>query len=90
MENDALAHLNTEADELEAKINALGLFIESAEYRALNMDHRVVLASRLMAMCSYLSCLNHEILLLNHTSDTSSDTTSQETTDDQPEPSDGC
>ena len=76
MENDArIIRLSAEAGELEAKINKLGLFIETAEYRALNMDYRVVLGTRLMAMCSYLSCLNHEILLLNHTSD------SQETTD---------
>lgn len=61
-----LTRLNTEADELEAKIDKLGLFIETAEYRALDMDYRVVLGTRLVAMCSYLSCLNHEILLLNH------------------------
>lgn len=67
-ETTRLTRLNAEADELEAKIDKLGLFIETAEYRALDMDYRVVLGTRLMAMCSYLSCLNHEILLLNHTS----------------------
>lgn len=65
--SDLLEKLNLEADELEAKVNELGLFIESAEYKALGMDYRVVLGTRLMAMCSYLSCLNHEILLLNPT-----------------------
>lgn len=77
--------LNLEADELEAKVDELGLFIESAEYKALDMDYRVVLGTRLMAMCSYLSCLNHEILLLNPDV-----TPLEEAQDDQPEPSDGC
>ena len=82
---DLLDRLNLEAFELEAKVNELGLFIESAEYKALDMDHRVVLGSQLMAMCSYLSCLNHRILLLNPTP-----TLTEEKQDDQPEPSDGC
>ena len=82
---DLLDRLNLEAFELEAKVNELGLFIESAEYKALDMDHRVVLGSQLMAMCSYLSALKCRILLLNP------DTTlTEEEQDDQPEPSDGC
>ena len=80
---DLLDKLNLEADELEAKINKLGQFIETAEYKALDMDHRVVLGTQLMAMCSYLSCLNHRILLLTPTP-------TEGEQDDQPEPSDGC
>lgn len=73
--------LHIEADELEEKVDNLGRFIETAEYRALDMDHRVVLGSQLMAMCSYLSCLNHRILLLTPT---------EGNQDDHPEPSEGC
>lgn len=78
---DLLDKLDTESAELEEKINNLGKFIESAEYKALDMDHRVVLGTQLMAMCSHLSCLNHRILLL---------TPKEGEQDEQPEPSDGC
>lgn len=59
-----LERLHIEADELEEKVDKLGRFIGSAEYKALDMDHRSLLDSQRIAMCSYLSCLRNRILLL--------------------------
>lgn len=58
-----LDRVKIEAEDLSAKVDKLGAFIEGEAYRALNMDHRVVLGTQLMAMCSYLACLKHRILL---------------------------
>jgi hypothetical protein len=63
-----LERVKIEAEELETKVNKLGAFIEGEAYRALNMDHRVVLGTQLMAMCSYLACLKHRMLLAEPTS----------------------
>lgn len=58
-----LDRVKIEAEDLEANVDKLGKFIDSAGYRALGMDHRILLTSQLMAQCSYLSCLKHRILL---------------------------
>lgn len=60
-----LERVKIEAEDLDAKINKLGKFIDSEGYRALPMDHKIVLTSQLMAQCSYLACLKQRILLAN-------------------------
>lgn len=58
-----LERVKIEAEDLDDKINKLGKFFDTDQFRALGMDHRVVLVKQLTAMCDYHSCLKLRIKL---------------------------
>ena len=55
--------MKAEYDHLEQEIGRMAQFIETTSYKGMDPEYRVVVASQFMAMCSYLSCLGHRLLL---------------------------
>jgi hypothetical protein len=63
-EGDFKTRLKDEHDQLEEKFNKLKSFVESGKFYELDKHNRALLSIQLMAMKTYLTCLNERIDLL--------------------------
>ncbi len=65
MQEDFKTRLKDEHAQLEEKFNKLKSFVESSKFYELDRHSRSLLSIQLMAMKTYLTCLDERIELFN-------------------------